>query len=57
MKTPNLNPDVMSHWIGCDTIAWCKIEDERCLALLDTGVTVNVINADYARMLWDHSLI
>ena len=51
MKTPDLNPDVMSHWIRCDTITWCKIEDNSCLALLDTGVTVNVITADYARML------
>ena len=51
MKTPNLNPDVMSHWIRCDIITWCKIEDDSCLALLDTGATINVINADYARML------
>ena len=51
MKTPNLNPEAMSHWIRCDTITWCRIEDDHCLALLDTGVTVNVINADYARML------
>ena len=51
MKTLYLNPDMMSHWIGCDTITWCKIEDGSCLALLDTGVTVNVITADYARML------
>ena len=41
----------MSCWIGCDTITWCRIEDDCCLALLDTGVTINVINADYARML------
>ena len=40
----------MSHWIRCDTITWCKIEDDSCLALLDTGVTINVITADYARM-------
>ena len=45
MKTPDLNPDVMSHWIGCDTITWCKIEDDSCLALLDISVTVNVITA------------
>ena len=51
MKTPDLNPDVMSHWIRCDTITWCKIEDDSCLALLDTGMTVNVITADYARIL------
>ena len=51
MKTPNLNPDAMSHWIRCDTITWCKIEDDSCLALLDTSVTINVITADYARML------
>ena len=51
MKTPNLNPDATSHWIGCDTITWCKIEDDSCLALLDTGMIVNVITADYARML------
>ena len=38
MKTPNLNPDVMSHWIRCDTITWCKIEDDSCLALLDTSM-------------------
>ena len=59
MKTPDLNPDAMSHWIGCDTITLCKIEDDSCLALLDTSVTVNVITADYARILiflWDHSL-
>ena len=51
MKTPDLNPDVISHWIRHDTITWCKIEDDSCLALLDTGATVNVITADYARML------
>ena len=51
MKTPDLNPDVMSHWIRHDTITWCKIEDDSCLALLDTGVTINVITADYASML------
>ena len=51
MKTPNLNPEVMSCWIRCDTITWCRIEYDHCLALLDTGATVNVINADYARML------
>ena len=50
MKTPNLNPDAMSCWIRRDTITWCKIDDS-CLALLDTSVTVNVITADYARML------
>ena len=51
MKTPDLNPDVMSHWIRHDTIIWCKIEDDSCLALLDTSVTLNIITADYARML------
>ena len=51
MKTPDLNPDAMSCWIRCDTITWCKIEDDSCLALLDTGVTINVITADYASML------
>ena len=51
MKTPDLNPYVMSHWIRCDTITWCKIEDDSCLALLDTSVTINVITADYASML------
>ena len=51
MKTPNLNPDVISHWIRCDTITWCKIEDDSCLALLDTSVIINVITADYASML------
>ena len=51
MKTPDLNPDVMFYWIGHDTITWCKIKDDRCLALLDTGATINVINADYARLL------
>ena len=51
MKTPDLNPDVMSHWIGRDTITWCKIEEDSCLALLDTSVTINVITADYASML------
>ena len=51
MKTPDLNPDVMPHWIRCNTITWCKIEDDCCLALLDSSATVNVITADYARML------
>ena len=51
MKTPDLNPDVMYCWVRCDTMTWCRIEDDCCLALLDTGATVNVINADYARML------
>ena len=51
MKTPDLNPDAMSHWIGRDTITWCKIEDDNCLALLDTGTTINVFTADYASML------
>ena len=51
MKTPDLNPDAMSHWIRHDTITWCKIEDDSCLALLDTSATVNVITADFARML------
>ena len=51
MKTPDLKPDAMSCWIGCDTITCCKIEADSCLALLDSGVTINVITADYARML------
>ena len=51
MKTPNLYPDAMSCWIRHDTITWCKLEDDSCLALLDTGATINVITADYARML------
>ena len=51
MKTPDLNPDVMSQRIRCDTITWCKIEDNSCLALLDTSATVNVITADYASMI------
>ena len=51
MKTPNLNLDAMSHWIRRDTITWCNIEDNSCLALLDTSVTINVITADYARIL------
>ena len=51
MKTPDLNPDVMSHWIGCDAITWCKIEDDSCLALLYTSATINVITTDYARIL------
>ena len=41
MKTPNLNPEAMSCWIGHDTITWCRIGDDHCLALLDTGVTIN----------------
>ena len=41
----------MSHWIRHDTITWYKIEDNSCLALLDTSATVNVITADYARIL------
>ena len=51
MKTPDLDPDVMSHWIRCDTITWYKIEDNSCLALLDTSAAINVITADYASML------
>ena len=51
MKTPDLNPGAMSRWIRHGTITWCKIEDDSCLALLDTGVTINVITADYTRML------
>ena len=51
MKTLDLNPDVMSCWIRCDTITWCKIEDDSSLALLDTSATINVITADYVRML------
>ena len=51
MKTPDLIPEVMSHWIRCNTITWCRIEDDHCLALLDISMTVNVINADYARTL------
>ena len=51
MKTPDLNLDAMSCWIRCDTITWCKIEDNSCLALVDTGVTINVITVDYASML------
>ena len=51
MKTPSLNPEVMSHWIGHDTITWCRIEDDCCLALLDTSMNINVINANYAMML------
>ena len=50
MNTPNLNPDAMSCWIGCDTITWCKIEDS-CLGLLDTSATINVITVDCARIL------
>lgn len=51
MKTPNLNPEAMPRWIRCDTITWCKMEDDRCLALLDTDATVNVISVDYAAAL------
>ena len=51
MKTPDLNPDVMSYWVRHDTITWCKIEDNSCLVLLDTSVTINVITADYAKIL------
>ena len=51
MKIPDLNPEVMSHWIRHDTITWCKIEGDHCLALLETTVTINVINANYAMML------
>ena len=51
MKTPDLNPDEMSYWIRCDTITWYKIENDSCLALLGTSATINVITADYARML------
>ena len=51
MKIPNLNPEVVSQWIWCNTITCCKIEDDRCLALLETGATVNVINENYAAML------
>ena len=51
MKTPDLNPEAMSHWVRCNTITWCMIEDDQCLALLDMGATVNMINADYAMML------
>ena len=52
MNTPDLNPDVMSHWIRLDTITWCKIEDDICLVLLDTSVTINVITANCARMIY-----
>ena len=51
MKTPNLNPDAMSHWIRHDTIMWCKIENDSCFALLDTSMTINIITADSARIL------
>ena len=48
MKTPNLNPEAMSRWIGANIITWCKIEDDRCLAMLVTGAIVNVIGTDYS---------
>ena len=39
MKTPNLNPDVMSHWIRCDTTTWCKIEETRQNVMTKNEIT------------------
>ena len=41
------------HWSGPENIAWFKIDDEGCWALLDSGSTINAVTPEFAKA---HSL-
>ena len=43
IEDPFLNPDPLTHWCGPKNLAWIRIDDESCWALLDNGSTVNAV--------------
>ena len=52
-KTPFLNPDPITHWIGPKNIALVRIDDESSSALLDNGSTINAETPEFVQA---HSL-
>ena len=52
-KAPFLNPDPLLHWSGPENIAQVKVNNERSLALLDSGSTINAVTPEFIKA---HSL-
>ena len=50
-STPDLNSDVLSHWLGQDNVGYAMMEGQRMLVLLDMGTNVNMITPECAATL------
>ena len=48
-KTPFLNPDPLTSWIGPKNIAWVRIDGENSWALLDNGSTINAVTPEFVK--------
>ena len=48
-----MNPDPFTHWSGPENIAWVRINEESCWALLHFGSTVNAVTPEFVEA---HSL-
>ena len=52
-QTPFLNSDPFLQWYGVKNIAKVRINGERCMALLDNGMQINMITPSFVE---EHSL-
>ena len=48
-KTPFLNQDQLTHWSESENIAWVRINDESCWALLDNGSTISAVMPEFVK--------
>ena len=48
-RTPYINEDVYSRWLGRDTIGNIHVNEIPCLAMLDTKATVNSVSPAFVR--------
>ena len=46
-KVPFMSPNPHTQWSGPENIAQVRIDDESSWALLDSGLTINVVTPDY----------
>ena len=52
-KVPFLNPNALTLWSGPENIASVRIDGESSWALLDSGLTINVLTHEFIEV---HSL-
>ena len=51
-KVPFLNPNPLTQWSGPKNIAKVRIDGKSSWALLDSGLTINVVTQEFVKALF-----
>ena len=49
-KVPFMNPNPLHQWNKPESIAKVQIDDENSWALLDSGMTINVVTPEFVEV-------